>query len=262
MISTYSTLRAGLTALKNRTGLSMAKMMLGAKIKGEQINSRYLAKLSSPGAASRTLATLSHLVDRHGASPEELLVPPLLTRTKGSCAVVVRPTSPYHLRMTQAEFVADLEKRNYRIDDINDPVCQVLTVFGRPTPSDKFLKVLGVGRATVLAIEAGLNTPESLESALANSPESATAPLMQAAAMLSDNQPMTSSRTMAVYVPPDVLVTCALVTYIRRIEFLGVDAVGHYAAAPAVSRTRKPADPELSGDSARILSAAEFPLPQ
>ena len=258
----YSTLRAALMALKDRTGTSMAQMMEGAKINGQQINTRYLAKISSPDAPSRALVTLSHLVERHGASPEDLLVPTLLTKAQGSRTVVRRPSSPYHMRLSQAEFAAGLEKRNYRIDDIEDPICQVLTVFERPDTSDEYLKVLGVGRATVLAIEAGLNSPESLETALANSPTDATRPLLQAAAKLGHDQPMTASRTMAVYVPPDVLVTCALITYIRRIVFLGVDAVGHFAAAPAVSRTRKPADPELSGGSARILSATEFPLPQ
>lgn len=261
MTRIYSTLRAGVMALKDRAALSMAQMMDGARIGDQPINARYLAKLSSGSTSSRALAVLHHLVQRHGASPEELLVPALQTTSDTYSAASRRPSSPYHMRTSQGEFVEGLKQRKHRIDNIDDPICQVLTVFERPAPDDRALKVLAVGRSTVLAIEAGLNSPRALEDALAHSPTDATRPLLKAAARIEPGQSITASRTMAVYVPPDVLVTCALVTYIQRIEFLGLDAVGHYAAAPAVSRSRKPEDPELSGDYARILSATEFPLP-
>lgn len=247
--------------LKDRTGLSMAQMMDGVRLRQQPINVRYLAKLSSGASPSRTLAALSHLVQRHGATPEELLVPAFRTRGSEDHGTANQPSSPYHGRMSQADFEQGLRDRDYRIDDIDDPICQVLTVFERPALDDKYFKVLGVGRATVLAIEAGLNSAQALEVALANSPEETTIPLIEAAANLTHDDPLTASRTMAVFVPPDVLVTCALVTHLQRIEFLGVDAVGHYAAAPAVSRTRRPGDPALSGHTARILSATEFPLP-
>lgn len=249
-------------ALKARNGLSMTQMMDGARLGEKPINTRYLAKLSSGFARSRTLAALSYLVQKHGASPEELLVPPLRTRDEESFDASACPSSPYHGRMTQAEFAEGLKEREYRIEDVDDPICQVLTVFERPAPDADCFRVLGVGRATVLAIEAGLNSPTALEEALANSPAETIAPLLDAAANLTVEKPLTASRTMAVYVPPDVLVTCALVTYLQRIDFLGVDAVGHYAAAPAVSRTRKPGDPALAGHTAKILSATEFPLPR
>lgn len=257
-----STLRAGVLALKERTGLSMSQMMNGACLRGSQINTRYLAKLSSGASSSRALTTLSHLVQRHGASPEELLVPPLRIRNHEDQDPAARPSTAYHGRMTQAEFEEGLRERDYVIDNIDDPICQFLTVFQRPARDDKRFTVLGVGRATILAIEAGLNSPRALEVALANSPDETIAPLLSATASIPPDQALTSSRTMAVFVPPDVLVTCALVTYLRRIDFLGVDAVGHYAAAPAVSRTRKSGDPNFSGRTARILSATEFPLPQ
>lgn len=258
----HATLRAGLLALKRRTGLSMAQMMTGAELDGHQINKRYLAKLSSGASRSRTLTTLTHLVRSHGALPEELLVPLFQGSEAGSTEMAAIPSSPYHERMSQAEFEVALQERNFKIDDIDDPVCAVLTVFERPAATDTQFTVLGVGRRTVLAIEAGLNSPAALETALANSPDDTMQPLIQASAGLAENQSLTASRTMAVFVPPDVLVTCALITYVRRIDFLGVDAIGHYAAAPAVSRTRKTGDPAFSGPTARILSATDFPLPQ
>jgi hypothetical protein len=260
MTGIYSTLRTGVLALKERTGLSMAQMMDGARLDERQINSRYLAKLSSGASQSRALATLNHLIQRHGALPQELLVPLFCTEEHQEAPADV-PSSPYHDRMSQTEFELALQDRDYRIDDVNDPICQVLTVFARPKPDDERFKVLGVGRATVLAIEAGLNSPKALEVALANSPSETIAPLLDAAATLEAGRPLTSSRTMAVFVPPDVLITCALVTYLQRIDFLGVDAVGHYASAPAVSRARKPGDQALAGPTARILSATDFPLP-
>lgn len=260
MTGIYATLRAGVLALKDRTGLSMAQMMDGARLGERPINARYLAKLSSGASQSRALATLDHLIRRHGALPEELLVPMFRMDDPQETPADV-PSSPYHDRMSQTEFEEALKERDYRIDDINDPICEVLTVFARPEPDDTRFSVLGVGRATILAIEAGLNSPKTLEVALANSPSETIAPLLHAAATVEADQPLTSSRTMAVFVPPDVLVTCALVTYLQRIEFLGVEAVGHYASAPAVSRTRKPGDQALAGPTARILSATDFPLP-
>lgn len=262
MNTIYATLRAGVMALKERTGHSMSEMMRGARLAERQINTRYLAKLSSGAVQSRSLATLDHLVQRHGAQPEELLVVPFLTPDHTDPDAISRPSSPYHGRMTEAEFAEELKARNYRIDDVNDPICRVLTVFERPEADDKHFKVLGVGRSTILAIEAGVNSPQALERTLANSPDETNIPLIASVGTLDRDHPLTATRTMAVYVPPDVLVTCVLVTYLQRIDFLGVDAVGHYAAAPAVSRSRKPDDPALSGHSARILSATEFPLPQ
>lgn len=261
MSSTQSILRTGVTALKKRTGLSMAKMMTGAKMGVEAIDTRYLAKLSSGAARSRTLETLRHLISQHGARPRELLQPMFVLRGAATDATVSIPETPYHGRMTQAEFEAGLQERDYKINDINDPLCDVLTVFARPEPGMNQFKVLGVGRGTLLAIEAGLNTPEALEVALANSPQDTISPLMQAIGEVSGDQSMTSSKTMSVYVPPDILVTCALITYARQIEFLGEPAIGHYAAAPAVSRARRPENPDFSGQTAKILTATEFPLP-
>lgn len=260
MPSSEKILRSGVAALKRRTGLSMAKMMTGAQMGTGTIDTRYLAKLCSGAARSRTLETLRHLVAHHGAPPRELLKP-MFVLPGASQKIGSAPTTPYHDRMSQAEFEAGLHERNYKINDLDDPICDVLTVFARPEPESSQFKVLGVGRGTVLAIEAGLDTPESLETALANSPADTIGPLMQAIGNVTGDDVMTSSRTMSVYVPPDILVTCALITYARQVEFLGEQAIGHYAAAPAVSRARRPENPDLTGQTAKILTATEFPLP-
>ena len=114
MQSSHSTLRAGVTALKRRTGLSMAKMMQGARVGSKEIDHRYLAKLSAGSSPSRALETLNHLVHRHGACPGELLSPPFVVGKDADQHRVARPSSPYHDRMSQAEFEAGPPRERLR----------------------------------------------------------------------------------------------------------------------------------------------------
>lgn len=239
----------------------MSAMMLGARAKGVAIDPRYLAKISSGKQASKTLETLNHLITAHGANPAELLTPAFVVDGDLESSSKPIALSPYGHRIGLEEFESEFARRGYRIESLADPLCSVLTIFERPKPRDKFLKIVGVGTETILSIEAGLSTPSVLSDAFSNSDKTTLSPIIKSMASLGAEEVRTSSRTMTVYMPPDLFITCALVTYVRAVDFLGEERIAHYAAAPAIVRKRKPDDPRCRFRTARILSEDMFPDP-
>lgn len=231
-------------ALKRRSNTS-----LGALCSIANLPRSFISNVGKGHQAQRFHDLLWQLYYKAGVSPSDLVIPRFRRAEDGEyphCA----PINPYYGRPTIAEAKERLAGSRFICTE--DPILEHSIVFERPDRGAKVIRTAIVGRRCLIAIEAGLTTPKSIDFMVNTSPSESFQSMSKMLSLMEDGELLESSRKQVLYVPPHYIVTCLVESVFAVMEFEGREVVVSYSEQ--VGRVQKK-DPghRLSGGALPIL---------